>query len=98
MNASRLRLASDPAVTIRLDCAGDASRLYQLAALTGIRLAPGPYVVADVDGRIVAARPLTRGSVVSDPSARTSGLHALLARQAALFDGLLTDAAESAAA
>jgi hypothetical protein len=65
-------------VTIRLDRAGDASRLYQLAALCRRRLAAGPFLVADVGGRIVAARPVVGGSPVSDPSRETRDIERLL--------------------
>ena len=68
--ASRLEPLPDSTVTIRLDRAGDASRLYQLAALSGERLAPGPFVVAEVDGRVVSATPTAGGPTVSDPCER----------------------------
>jgi len=84
---SRLRAARRPqpdgTVTIRLDRAGDASRLYQLAAQSGARLAPGPFVLAEADGRVVAALPVRGGPAVSDPAERTSDLHALLKLRAA---------------
>jgi hypothetical protein len=67
-------------VTIRLDCAGDASRLYQLAALSGRQLAPGPFAVADVDGRIRAAVPLGGGPALRDPSEARVELEMLLER------------------
>jgi len=73
----------DGTVTIRLDRAGDASRLYQLAAQSGARLAPGPFVLAEADGRVVAALPVRGGPAVSDPAERTSDLHALLELRAA---------------
>ncbi len=68
--ASRLDPPPESAVTIRLDRAGDASRLYQLAALSGERLAPGPFVVAEVDGRVVCATPAAGGPTVCDSRER----------------------------
>lgn len=70
-------------VTIRLDTAGDAARLYQLAALAGSRLGPGPFLVADVDGRVLAALPLRGGSVVADPREGSRQLLPILELRAA---------------
>ena len=78
-------------VTIRLDRVSDASRLYQLAALSGKRLAPGPFVVAEVDGRVLAASPLAGGATVADPREGTAELRPLLALRVAQLaerDGL----------
>lgn len=79
--------APEGAVTIRLDRAGDASRLYQLAALSGERLAPGPFVVAEVDGSVAGAMPLAGGPTVLDPCKPIADLQPLLELQVARVGG-----------
>jgi hypothetical protein len=64
--------------TLRLDRVGDASRLYQLAALSGRPLAKGPFVLGEVDGRVVAALPVDGGPPIADPFELTEHLMPLL--------------------
>ncbi len=70
-------------VTIRLDTAGDAARLYQPAALADSRLGPGPFLVAVVDGRLLAAVPLRGGGGVADPREASGTLLPILELRAA---------------
>jgi hypothetical protein len=65
-------------LTLRLDRAGDASRLYQLAALSERRLAGGAFVLAEIDGRLVAALPVDGGEPLADPFVPTAHLLPLL--------------------
>jgi hypothetical protein len=75
-------------VTLRLDRVGDASRLYQLAALSGRELATGPFVLAEVDGRVIAAAPVEGGAAVADPFELTEHLLPLLRLRAAQVRGV----------
>jgi hypothetical protein len=70
-------------VSLRLDRAGDIWRLRELALLEGRRLSDGQYVVADVDGSILAAVPLTGGAALADPFVSTAHLVPLLELRAA---------------
>lgn len=72
------RPADDAHVTLRLDRVGDGARLYQLAALSERPLPAGPFVTAEVDGRIVAALPLAGGAPLTDPFVPTVQLVPLL--------------------
>jgi hypothetical protein len=82
-NGAPLRPSDDVHVTLRLDVVGDASRLHQLAALSERPLVPGPFVVAEVDGDLVAALPVAGGAPFADPFARTAHLRPLLELRAA---------------
>ena len=72
------RPADDAHVTLRLDRVGDSARLYQLSALSERPLPAGPFVVAEVDGRLVAALPLAGGAPLADPFVPTFHLLRLL--------------------
>jgi hypothetical protein len=66
-------------VTLRLETVHDALAIEQLLTLAGRRRQTwGRHVVAEVDGEIVAALPLSGGSVVADPFRRTAHLVPLL--------------------
>jgi DNA-binding transcriptional MocR family regulator len=81
---SRLRRIDDGAhVTLRLDTAGDSARLYQLANLNERRLGPGPFVVAEVDGRVIGFLSLAGGGPVVDPAESAKNLVSLLELRAA---------------
>ena len=61
-----------PHISIRLATEEDRSTLIQLAALDS---APAPVhgaLVADVDGKVVAARPLAGRRAIADPFERTA--------------------------
>ena len=70
-------------MTLRLDRAGDASVLHQLAAMNGRRLLEQAYVVAEVEGKIVGALPLAGGTPLVDLFVRTAHLVPLLELRAA---------------
>jgi hypothetical protein len=75
-------------VTLRVDTVWDEEALARLAALAGRRgAAPGRYVVAVVDGEIVAAQPLDGGRAFADPFRRTAHLLPLLELRAQQLRG-----------
>lgn len=65
-------------VTLRLAGPADHRALTTLAQLDSTRLGPGPHLVAERDGYLVAAISLCTGDVIADPFARTAELCALL--------------------
>ena len=78
------RAAADPGrVVLRLCRVGDEPALEQLAALNGVPAPAGRVVLAEVDGRLVAALPLAGGRLVADPFVATSDLRRLLELRAA---------------
>jgi hypothetical protein len=68
-------------LVIRTATSADAAALQRLAALDSRRLAGGPHLLAELDGRAVAAVALGNGAVVADPFTRTDGIVALLRRR-----------------
>jgi len=74
-------------VTLRLDRVDDEAALGQLAALSERRLGSGPFVLAEVSGRLVAALPLAGGEPLRDPFVPTAHLLALLDVRAAQIRG-----------
>ena len=76
-------------VTLRVDTVWDDPALARLATLAGRRRAPhGRHVVAVVDGRVVAALPLSGGKPYADPFRRTAHLLPLLELRAEQIAGL----------
>ena len=78
--------ASTAALTVRPVSAVDAPALAVLARLDSARPLTGPCLVAEVDGRPVAALAVDDGRVVADPFGRSADAVAMLrlrARQAA---------------
>jgi hypothetical protein len=73
-------------LVIRIASAADAGSLERLAALDSRRLPAGPHLIAELDGRAVAALARPTGAVVADPFARTDGIVALLRRRAVQLD------------
>lgn len=74
-------------ISLRLATSRDDEALRQLAELSG-RLQPiGPCVVAEVDGRLLAALPLADGEPLGDPFRPTAELGALLALRAKQLGG-----------
>jgi hypothetical protein len=72
-------------ITIREAHEADAAGIIRLAALDDRAVPAGDALVAFVDGRLAAARSLSRGQTVADPFIRTADAVALLdlrARQA----------------
>ncbi len=70
-------------IELRLCRVGDDPELEQLAELAEQPLPFGRFVVAIVDGRLVAALPLAGGHTLTDPFVRTAHLRPLLELRAA---------------
>jgi hypothetical protein len=70
-------ISTEPVLTRRATAA-DAARIDELARLDDKRLPAGPFLVADVNGEIVAAVSLSSATVVADPFRLTSDTVALL--------------------
>jgi hypothetical protein len=70
-------------IELRLCRVGDDEALEELAQLNERPLPAGSFVLALVDDRLVAARSLTTGAVLTDPFERTAHLRRLLALRAA---------------
>ena len=70
-------------IELRLCRVGDDPALEQLAALAERPLPFGRFVVALVNGRLVAALPLAGGHMLTDPFVRTTHLRPLLELRAA---------------
>lgn len=66
------------AVTVRRARPGDREALTRLAELDGRRLPQGPALLAEVGGRLLAARSLESGSAIADPFRPTAHLVELL--------------------
>ena len=77
------RAAGAEPVALRLNRVHDREALTQLAALEGRPLPPGPFVVAEVNGAVVAAMPLGPGGALADPFRPTAEILPLLALRAA---------------
>jgi hypothetical protein len=61
-------------VTVRQSRPEDARQLSELAVLDSAALPQGDLMVAEIDGRIVAALPLAGGRPIADPFHRTAAL------------------------
>ena len=77
------RVQDDPTIALRLCRVGDDPALAKLAALEERPAPQGRFVVAEVDGQIVAALPLDGGTPLRDPFVRTAHLLRLLEDAAA---------------
>jgi hypothetical protein len=77
------RAASEPdryeTVTVRLAGAQDQAAVRRLAERDGRREPPAPLLVAEAEGRLLAARSLADGRSVADPFQHTAHLSELLA-------------------
>jgi hypothetical protein len=70
-------------IALRLCRVGDDPALEQLAGLEGSTVPSGRMVLAEVDGRLVAALPLAGGCMLADPFVATGHLRRLLELRAA---------------
>jgi hypothetical protein len=70
-------------VTVRRSYPDDEPALRQLAGRDGRRMPSSPLLVAEVSGRLLAARSLGDGASISDPFVPTSHLVELLALRSA---------------
>jgi hypothetical protein len=68
--------------TIRTATNADTTALDRLAQLDSSVVPAQPILIAEVDGRLVAALSATDGSVIADPFTYTSDSVALLRRRA----------------
>lgn len=75
--------ADDTTITIRTATPADAPVLARLAALDATAAIYLPALIAEQDGRPVAARSLADGLVAADPFARTAHIVELLELRAA---------------
>ena len=74
----------DQAIEIRLGRVGDHGALERLAQLEGRRLPSGSFVLAEVDGEVVAAAPLDEHApALADPFRPTQQLVSLLSLRVA---------------
>lgn len=69
-------------LTIRVSAAADADRLQQLADLDEEPALGEPALLAEVDGRLVAAIGLVSGRQLADPFAATADVRELLSLRA----------------
>jgi hypothetical protein len=69
---------TDGAVVLRLCSVRDDDALERLAMLEGRRVPRGRFVLAEVDGEVVAALPLRGGDPLTDPFRPTAHLLPLL--------------------
>jgi hypothetical protein len=69
---------STESVLMRRASAEDSARIRTLALLDNKRVPAGPFLVAEADGEIVAAKSLSTGAVVADPFRLTSDAVAML--------------------
>ena len=72
------RVPPEPTIALRLDRVADDRALARLAALEERRVPEGRLVIAELDGRLVAALPLDGGPALRDPFVRTAHLQHLL--------------------
>ncbi|MEA2298481.1 MAG: hypothetical protein QOF77_1417 [Solirubrobacteraceae bacterium] len=70
-------------VTIRPEAPADSAGVRRLAALDSAPVPRGPVLLAEGDGRLLAAISLATGRVVADPFAPTAPLVGLLRLHAA---------------
>jgi hypothetical protein len=74
-------------VTLRLAIDADAVRLRTLAQLDSAKAPSGPVLIAELDGRLLAALPLDGGAPIADPFRRSADVVALLRMRAAQMSG-----------
>ena len=76
-------------LVLRLGTVHDDAAIRRLATMDGKPLGPGPHVVAEIDGIVVAAKPVDGGEPIADPFRRTAHLLPLLdLRAGQLFPGM----------
>src|SRR3954465_4488264 len=75
-------------LVIRTATASDAAALHPPPALDSQTLVAGPPLLAELDGRAVAALSRADGSVVADPFSRTDTIVAMLRRRAEQLAGV----------
>jgi hypothetical protein len=86
---SRPAPAAEDRVSLRLCSVQDDAALERLALLEGRPVPRGRFVVAEVDGELLAALPLGGGVPLADPFRRTAHLLPLLRLRAAQIEQAL---------
>ena len=76
-------ISTAPSVLIRAARGSDGSALERLAALDSAEVPAGSLLVAEADGRLVAAIASTTGEAIADPFLPTADVIALLELRAA---------------
>jgi hypothetical protein len=71
-------MSTPPEVTLRLATVDDARRVRTLAQLDSAEVPSGSVLIAEVDGRLLAALPLDGGAPIADPFRRSAGVVQLL--------------------
>jgi len=74
-------LSMTSALTIRRATAADAVALDRLAQLDSSTLPAAPQLVAESDGRVIAAVSTSNGAAIADPFVRSADAVALLRRR-----------------
>jgi len=103
--AERFRRANSPreasdceeayeSVTVRRSYPDDGPSVRRLAERDGRRVPPEPMLVAEVGGRLLAARSLENGASVADPRHPTAHLAELLALRSAHLRNALAPSPE----
>ena len=82
MRTQITKTTSPATVTMRLAGPSDDAALVRLAAIDSQQVPTGDVLVAEVDGRILAAVPVDGGPAVADPFTPTAHLVALLRSRA----------------
>jgi hypothetical protein len=77
---------SESSVSIRRAGPDDAADVLWVAQRDTRPVPPPPLLVAEVEGRVLAARSLMTGDSVADPFRPTAHLSAMLALRASEFD------------
>jgi len=78
-----------PDLAVRMSTAADLDALERLAGLDSRRLPAGPFLLAEVDGELVAAAPIgSAGEPISDPFRHTADARALLALRVRQLHGV----------
>ena len=67
-------MTSTASLTIRHATAGDEADLTRLAALDSSRLPSGELLIAELDGRLVAAVSIDTGAAIADPFEHTAAI------------------------
>ena len=81
------RDAAERSVMLRFGTPTDKSSVARLAALDSSKAPAQPVLLAEVDGRLVAALSLSNDAVVADPFHHTADLIELLRARARQLDG-----------
>jgi hypothetical protein len=77
---------AEAVITIRLAGKNEQAAIEELAELSGRAAPSGRILVAEVDGRVLAALPQASREPIADPFSPTSELGALLSLRAAQLD------------